>query len=185
MEEKKQEIIESTTFLFEYFFKKMTGWQKYKFSPSDNQKKQIESFIKLLHKKYSLFSVGPDFLIDYFTFQFNYWSQLDTRFDNKVMFNWVVGKKAIERWDDKHKSWSYFLTDFIKDKGIDREVLFNKIAKKTDISLMETSEVERRRFYNTDRGLLHCIETTPLYNSRSKLCILCKHKNDCKQLINN
>jgi len=182
MQEKEREIKEHIGILYEYFFVKMTGWKNYKFRPSDNQEKQISNFVKLLHKNYHLLSIGPNFLIDYYTFQFKYWSELDTRFEGKVMLNWVVGKKALDRWDNKQSSWNYFLQEFIKRFNIDKDILVAKLNGVKIVNKIPLQDIEKLRFYNTERGFVNCIEVTTLYNHRSKLCIFCKFKKDCKKL---
>jgi hypothetical protein len=188
MDEKIEDLSVMVGYLYEYFYRELTSYKHYTFNPSEREIKQIQNFILILHKKhqYNIFSLGINWMIDYFAFQFEYWSKLTTRFDGKIMLNWIVGKKAIERWEGRNKDhWKYFIEEFLSAKKIDKNNLINAFSRPAEglyLQNRRVEDIERSRFYNTPRGLLNCIEKTTRFSQRSSFCITCNYKIDCKKI---
>jgi len=143
----------------------------------------ITNFIKLIDKAYGIESLGEVFIYDYFSFQLNYWVNLDTRFGKKIPITWFVGKKAFLRWKDNPNIDLYHAHKTSDLFGIDISA-FNKSKK--NIDALETKpyeEKEKIRFGHKESQFLHCIETTTLFNHRSTYCVLCENKISCKELL--
>ncbi|HNQ20802.1 MAG TPA: hypothetical protein PKI46_07065, partial [Bacteroidales bacterium] len=51
------------------------------------------------------------------------------------------------------------------------------------ISLNKLEEIERKRFFNTDYALSHCISVTSGYNEKSEFCKMCKFSIECRKLL--
>jgi hypothetical protein len=185
------EMYELVKRLYQYMYQLCANYDDYEFTPTDKECVMMKNFLRTLDAKYQLISISHGFLVRYFLFQFNYWHKLKTRFEGRVMLGWVIGPKALNRWferDDRGKADYLTNVYFTNKKGVsynnilalfqEKSSNFNKI-----IELNEIEEREKKRFYNTDRGLLNCMETTFLYNGKSILCLQCIHKSDCKKIL--
>lgn len=151
----------------------------------------LDKFIDYLDEEYGINHVTVDLLIKYFSFQFSYWADQNISvkkgLGKRIMFSWIVGKKAFARWKDsknKSKVW-YFTKEITIDIDIDEIYTIFEIEETHDLIKPSDYEIrEKRRFYNTDRGFLNCIENTTLYAYDSSLiCIKCKFKSECKKLL--
>ena len=171
--------------LYEYFYQKIYNLPKYSYNDSKINSKYIESFLNIIDKKYKLPCIGKEFLINYFLFQFDYWSQLTLKSYNQTINpQYIIGKKAFQRWSDRDSSYDWQLESL----GIIKKY---KISLRDLKSLLNTQNVEdnnfedkeRKRFLNTERGFIHCIERTTLYNKRSSVCLFCNFKSDCEKLL--
>lgn len=172
--------------LYEAFYRKVYGNSKYIFDPTEKMQKCISTFIELLDKKYKIESIGATFLSSYFIFQFGYWTELDLKvYNERITIPFIVGKKAFERWINRKQEfdWQLYNSNFLKIYKVNINEIIQKFKEEDTSILNRSEEKEKKRFYNTDRGALHCITNTTLYNHQSSLCLVCKNKNDCKTLL--
>lgn len=177
----KQAIVD----LYELFYKKFTGKKRFKLDlKRKNQEKTIDNFINKLDQNYSIASIGIDFLVRYFLFQFYYWKGKDIK--RNIQIEWIIGKKALERFkvNGFNEKFEYFIN---KENTIDFSPVYHKFAQQYyQPNFNEESKKERAeklRFFNTQDGLANCLENTSLYNPDSDICIECKFKEDCKELL--
>lgn len=168
------------TRLFEYFYYKVFN-KHYKLDLDiNNQKKLVDNFLKLLGQQYGLPSIGVDWLITYFVFSFNYWR--DKNIKRPLTLNWIIGKKMFKKFVDKDEHSDYFCGRFTMECDIDTNALRQELNEDESEYNNHSEELEKRRF--TGEGRLHnCIINTTLYNHRSKICIMCTQKVDCKQIL--
>jgi hypothetical protein len=168
---------------YESFYKKKYGNNSYKFKPTPQAEKEIEKYLSFFDSRYKLISLGSDFLFRYFSFQFKRVDGLVLkRFSSKdksgkIQIYDIIGRKAIEYWLTRDINF-----DFI----IENSVIVSKKLIPTENTITATSrseEIEKKRFFNTDRGILNCIEKTTLYNNKSSNCLLCNHKKSCKVIL--
>lgn len=177
----KQAIVD----LYELFYRKFTGKKKFKLDLNKKkQEKIIDNFISKLDENYSIASIGIDFLVRYFLFQFYYWKNKNIK--RNIQIEWVIGKKALDRflYNGFNEKFEYFIN---KENTIDFSPIYHKFAKQNyQPNFNEESKrerVEKLRFFNTEKGLVNCLENTSLYNPDSDLCIQCKFQEDCKKLL--
>ncbi len=140
------------------------------------QLKAIRNFYDFIN---SQFFVGEQWWFDYFCFQFEYFCEKDTQFGKgKILPNWVFGKQAYERWVNRDDEfWVYWVDKFIEKYKIERPKIEVGVSRK---SIEIFRENERKRFFNSDYGLLHC-KTNNLFNLESKLCRICKFNSICNE----
>lgn len=134
----------------------------------------IANFFKYLSKNgYFETSIGQNFLDQYIRFQIEYWHEKEIQ--RQPTLNWFIGKKAIERYfaiENREQS-NYFVSLHTKDF---------KPFKIEDSEIPEHEIRARKIYHNTDKGLLHCLENTTLYN-KCIPCLTCKTKEKCKELL--
>ena len=177
----KQAIID----LYELFYKEFTGNKSFRLDLNRNkQEVKIDNFIKNIGKYYNINSIGIDFLVRYFLFQFYYWKDKNT--NRKIQIEWVIGKKALERFlrNGFNEKFEFFIH---KENDIDFSEIYHKFAvTKYQPDFNEESErerMEKKRFFNTEAGLVNCLENTSLYNPKSDICNQCNFVGDCKELL--
>lgn len=169
---------------FEYFFRKVTGYNNYNFKPTKNDLVTLDKFLDVIDTDYEgIQSIGYNFFYQYFTFSFSHQVEMklkySSQFGNAIMFNWIIGKKAYKRWKTKPKEFWYFYKDFIQNYNISLKDL-DKGVKIEETSLKLVQNRERERYYNTERGFLNCLSENLRY-SNNKFCMFCKYKRRCKQ----
>lgn len=171
--------------LFDHFYNKIYRTQFHLDLEINNHRKVIDSFIKLLKKEYDLSSIGNNYLIEFFSFSFSYWSTKKTK--RKITLNWIIGKKTFKRWLERKEGTDHYTSKFIKEYDIDVDRLRQELQAKPHLDQQQLStseEVEKLRFQG-DARLYNCLQTTTLYNHRSINCLSCCNKTVCKTLLKN
>jgi len=173
--------------LYELFYRKLYSQESYEYIPSKSAEKQIRNFIKLLDKNYTIESIGDNFLVTYFIFQFAYWSELDISAYNKnIVISYIIGPKAFNRWYSRDTEFDYCINSIkVKKAKVTRGEAINVIKDSNYIRRdnLRHEEFEKTRFIGTSRQLVNCIENTTLYNPRSVACLSCKEKTTCKEVL--
>lgn len=171
----KQGYIEVTERIF--------GEEQARYPLNKREENALDKFEKLINKHYEKSSFGPNALSRYFMFQYDYWLELETRVHKgRIPLDWIVGKKAIERWIN------FPYRDLTKARNTTSkyqitENLF-KPRRKVDVAdLKPHEEIEKARHHNQDGGLVNCIEFTTLFNQQSPWCETCNKSDECKLVL--
>lgn len=174
MDNKVDFIIE----LYELFYRDFTGNRKYKFNYNKQNLTLVKKFIDKLN-----YNHNEDWLFDYFGFQFQVRStqNINPNFmfgKVKVMLGWIIGPKALSTYlkasdEQKYYGREYIINRKIKNPKQERFIPFE------NVELKDYYDRERRRFLNTDLGLVHCKDLGLSYDKRSKYCVTCKNKKLC------
>lgn len=154
--------------VYSYLLKKTMSQAHPKFTT--NQEKMIDKFLSNLTPSH-----GDDWLWNYMCFQFSRYEETDKEaLKDKSMIGWVLGPKAIERYKNLTKQHQYYLDDYIV-----RFELRNPLKEKREaLDISDHNQRERKRFYGTERGLVHCKEND-LYDGSTVQCKFCKYKAYC------
>ena len=160
---------EKVKYLYQYFYQLTSKNKKFQFIPREREQKMIDNFLEKL-----TLSHDSDWLFNYFCFQFGRYSTMKTRFDGKIMLGWVIGKKSLQHFRDASSEELYWGEKFRLDFAVK-----NPLKSIEKINLSNYSNQERERFYNTERGLIHCKELN-LFQAINKFCMFCKNKEYCK-----
>lgn len=166
---------------YEFFYIKKYGNKSYKFSPTTKANESVQKFLEILNNRYNLESVGPKFLSMYYSFHYK---RLDgmviKRFSSKDVSGRFqiydfIGAKSFNYWLKRDKNFDYLL-----DQSVPVKQPFQFTG---EIKIIKSEEIEKKRFFNSDRGVLNCIEKTTLYNHKSSNCTLCSFKTNCKEIL--
>jgi len=160
---------ESIVTVFEYITSKVRGDVDFSLRRSDRIDTMIDKFLSSLTPSY-----GEEWLFDFMCFQFSRYLDKKTRFNGKIMINWVIGKAALKVWreaSDKHLYWGEELKQ--------RFHLVNPISRSIELKTQEFRERERTRFLDLDERFLRCSELQ-LYDKGSETCLFCNNKKYCK-----
>lgn len=176
------ELKEQVITLYQYFSCKISRNNSFIFYPTKKQEKAIQSLLDFFHEKYGKYSFSFDKLWEYFQYQFNYWHDKNTRFGKgNIMFDWVIGKKAFDRYNEAVENKSIFYsTDIIDKYLLKKDEVLEIVDFESNSFLFELDEVERKRYLNTDYGLFHCLSLTNGYTEKSEHCKVCINKFECK-----
>jgi hypothetical protein len=162
--------------LYEHFFQITSNNPNFEFRPKIRDKKMIETFVSKLNV-----SQGPDWLFNYFCYQFQRYADKKTRFGKGiVMLGWVIGDKALKRYSEASDEEKYYGEKFRLDHNIS-----NPLTIRTPVDTRSYRQREKKRFYNQVRGLIHCKENDLKYDQKDKLCMFCKNKKECEIWKNN
>lgn len=148
---------------------------------SESNQECITTFLIELHKKIGLAHIGENYINDYLIYQFNYWIDKDVQFGNSITIKKVFAIESLKRYLNRDPDFNWYMAKLQIEPYL---TPIKEIKAKSD-KLNDTEENEKRRFYNEKRGLIHCFDTTTLFNHNSPLCISCIHKEVCKKLLMN
>lgn len=163
MEEKLKQI-------YQYLYETCSGGRFDNFKYSQKDQTLIDKFIKRLN-----YSIGENWLWDYFCYQFNRYIDLKTRLGTgRIPLSWVVGDKAWNKWQEASEEELFYVNDF-KTRFNLKNPVFERVFLLRDNSYKER---ERNRFKNDERRLVHCKENS-LFDRLSKTCFKCKNKVYC------
>lgn len=177
-----------------HFFRQVSGYANYKYNPRMTDLKMIVRFVNWGRNNYKG-QFGADFLIKYFEFQYSYYSGLKTRFGKGVvMINWIIGDKAIKRYetrDIKNNRYAKFFlnknsSEYFKKQSLnlsERRQEKLKIKEKYVLEVHPIEEQFKQSFFNTEKGFVFCCTTTTLFNLKSDLCKKCDFAKQCKETL--
>lgn len=175
-------------YVYQLFYSRVYGNSSYVFKPTERMEKMILKFLSMVDNKYKLETIGVNFIVSYFTFQFNYWDGLElNNYSKRIDLSFIIGEKAFDRWVNRNQNFDWTISEskFLKKNKISISQIKN-FFKESDYNVVNKfEEIEKKRFFATDKGFLNCIEKTTLYNNKSGLCLSCNFKDDCKKLLSN
>ena len=126
-----------------------------------------------------------EYLKTYLEFQFNHWYKHESESEIKrIQPEWIFGDKALKRWEKTDKK----ISAFVVRKNLKKDIKFKAEFKKENwnnivLKLNDKEEQNKTKFFNTVKGFYFCLETTTLYNHKSKYCFDCKFNKDCKEKL--
>lgn len=156
---------------------------KYKIGNADFG--SVRKFLLFFRKTYKKRFPSEEFLTEYLNKQFQFYFYRDSVAEyklNYVRMTWFFGEKSLKRWTDGmstkgHSAHTNFKKQDLHLKEIQQKSLYN--LDKT----YPFEEAEKKRFLNTDAGLIWCYENTTMFHSDSQVCDVCQHKTECKKLM--
>jgi hypothetical protein len=194
----REEAFNLTALIYQEYYRQVTLNQDYVFELDEagKKKKVINKFLDFVDEKYSLKSIGLEYLVNFIESGFNlYFDAKHLKYGvRSIQIEWIIGSKAIERYekikdiDNKYFRKNRKIRQDIKLRVLDKfkhSSLPNRQAIKqllTDGNV-EFYEAEKQRFYDTAEGLAWCMLNTTLYNHKSSLCEACTNRNKCKQIL--
>lgn len=155
---------------YEYFLQRTMSQPNLDVSKIKIDKRYIDYFIKHAPE-----NATREWVFDFMLFQFSryYKTKIYTKNDGFIPFRAVTGKKAFEIWNNKTEEQLYYVTKFKLSLGLQKEVDYKKKATN------EYKDEIRKRFFNTERGLLFCKEHLLEREKGNKYCLKCKFKSIC------
>lgn len=161
----------------------------------DSRKKQfVEEFIKWTDRLNLIVPVNFKWLLSYLIWQIEFY-QSDIQRKGRswrgkgiatIKLHWLLSKEARKRYLSFLNNPKYtFLFEGTKNTFLTfydvKSHFYSDFEDKTKLNQYE--EKEKERFFNTEAGLLWCIEQTTLFNSNSKYCESCNFKTSCKEIL--
>lgn len=165
------------------FLRKLWGKDDFVYEATGPELVTIDKFLGVLDEHVGIESVGHRFMFDYFSFQLNYWVNMDTRFGKKIPLTWFIGKKAISRWFENTEDNQdlFFAHRTAEQLGLRYRPSEPPRRKASELRAYE--ETEKNRYFNSNKGFVHCLSETSLFNHNSKSCKKCDFQKDCKSVL--
>lgn len=169
--------------LYKTYYKQITNNHSFRMHMSDNRATMVYNFINNFLDLTKSNFVQEDALKKFMEFQFNYWYKRNAKYGagTSIQLEWIIGKKAIKRWEEADKKYiSWIIRKNLKK---DHKIVVKKKDNQYDsvalnISIVE--EFEKERFFNTVKGYWNCIINTTMYNHKSEFCMQCNKSSKCK-----
>ena len=180
----------------------ISGSKQYTFNYTENSSLyNFANFIKENKAHY----LTIDWLFDYFNYQFSYWNFIKEEKEKNgglylIQLHWILGKKALKRFDSRSNKDSYFYhSNFFPKFQIKKEDIVEALDKKGLVEIKDDSEEEdksellnelnkkeeqyKKLKYGTIEGFNICLNFTTLFRFDSELCQKCKYKTNCKKTL--
>ncbi len=150
----------------------------------------ITDFLINVHKDYNLQSIDYQFIFKYLVCQYDYWKAIKVKgFGNTTRVANIFGQKAYNRFKERNDNpkfnW-YNAENLLKQQyGISSSFLLRYRAReKKDLTQLSVDEEkEKTLFEDHNVQLVHCIDSTTLFNHNSNHCIKCGARQQCKQML--
>lgn len=142
----------------------------------------MNNFVSLVEGRYGLDCVGPFFLFEYFTYQYDYWFHCELGGSTgKFQLSWIIGEKALDRFEERFIDMVQARA-FIRRHGLSQQE-FEPVKKSDPSKLKISEENDKKIFHNTDNGYGLCVEATTLINLKSPWCEECIFQDKCKDQL--
>jgi hypothetical protein len=156
---------------YQELYRKTSKNTVFVFKPEQKQRTAIENFLKLVPS-----TADEEWIREFLIFQFSRYADQDTRLGKgRIQLNWVIGKKALEKWNSRTSGQLYHTNKFRASHKI--QISKKKVEKIPANNFYLNNE--RRRFYGKERGLIHCAELE-LFEKENEVCKACKNYKICK-----
>lgn len=157
--------------IYQYLYEKAVGKQFSNFRYSERDQTMIDKFVSKLN-----YSIGDDWLWNYFCYQFQRYVDLKTRLGKGIVpLSWVIGEKALKRYREATEEELFYINEFKIRYNVKSPLFEPETVKFSD----NYRNNERKRFTDLNRRLIHCRENE-LFDSKNKVCFSCKNKEYCK-----
>lgn len=168
---------------YQHFYIKFCGVQNYLFVPKESEIKSINRITKWFDENYGKFAVGTNMIFDFCAYQFYFYSKPNAIQSKRyIHIGHIIGEKAIERWINKNQNELQKALLWTSQIGVLITDLNEIINYQEPVSFNALEETERKRFHNTEFGLMHCLTLTKGYSKNSEYCKLCKWSVKCREM---
>lgn len=155
---------------------------------------KLNNFRKKLTRYYNVGALGEKWVFSYITYQFHRLSQSNImRFTNgqgggRIIFDDMIRIKSLETYIESYQNnphTSYFHLKFNKQhRLLESEILSQDTSLFYEVERgHRLLDIERKRFLNTDDGLIHCLDQGLKYDQKSNICKQCNFKETCSLLF--
>jgi hypothetical protein len=138
-------------------------------------REEVEILFCKLSRRTRYVSIGDRFIWNFVTYVF--YSKTNTRAFTNFKFNWLLTSTAVRAWFEKPDDWYVYHGRWIAECGLKMPTEIKNINPRS------TEEVFRRKFLNTPRGFITCLENTSLSDPESRICRICMKKLDCRKIL--
>lgn len=151
--------------IYSYLYSKLNNYQGFILKPTDSQKKQIDNFIVSIGEK------SDNWIFDFLLFQFYRYHDIETKFGKGIIqLNWVIGNKALIKWQKASKEELYYVDLFRRERGLKNPLIVPMKHRLSD------------SYYDNirDKGDLFVCKDLSLFDKEK--CLVCKNFNICEKL---
>ena len=147
----------------------------------------VEQGIKKINQKlYPYSDMADDRIIDYLVYHLYLKREPRRRFTiNEFFSDYAIAKYRQQFIDEGGKSgMNYYINQWLEDGDFTRAGLTKLIEKPKPHKMskfiyMESEELIKKRFINTDMGYMLCQRSTTGWSPRSQCCQICKNASQC------
>lgn len=172
---------------YNFFYKNINKKESVVLKMFPTRIKNIENFIIKFREVTQTKIIQKDILEQFVEWNFNYWFDMkNSKYGNKgIQIEWIISNASMERW----KAANPTKINYILGKNIRKKITYEKKAglkENWDLQLLELNpleEIEKERFFNTQKGFLNCSVFTTHYNHKSSNCLRCDFAESCKKLL--
>ena len=160
---------------------------KFKLSQNGMTLQMVQEGIKRLNETLFPYSnMADERIIDFIVYSLYLKRDMRYRFTvNQIFSEGLMQKFQLQFMSDNGKSgMSYYINEWLDDADLNRAKLTKMIEKPKPHKMskfiyMESEELIKKRFYNTEMGYMLCQRSTTGWTPRSQYCKNCKSVEEC------
>ena len=164
---------------------------KWKFTQSGLAALQLQKGLDMLPALFSVSEIDDERIVDYIVYQI--YRSTKSIEDGKWNHSWLFSQNAMLKYknqflSEKGKSgMNYYINQWLDEYELSRGELTSMIAKQKPNPLrklvyMESEEPIKKRFLNTEVGLLLCQQSTTGWSPLSETCKKCNNWIECGKM---
>ena len=164
---------------------------KWKFTQSGLAALQLQKGLDMLPALFSVSEIDDERIVDYIVYQI--YRSTKSIEDGKWNYSWLFSQNAMLKYknqflSEKGKSgMNYYINQWLDEYELSRGELTSMIAKQKPNPLrklvyMESEEPIKKRFLNTEVGLLLCQQSTTGWSPLSETCKKCNNWIECGKM---
>jgi hypothetical protein len=139
---------------------------------------------------YPYSDMADERIVDFVVYQIYRYRDLIGNYDKGWNLSWCFSDNAVQKFKnqfinaDGKSGMNYFIDQWLNDGSLDRHKLVRMIGDPQEHPLrkyiyMESEELTKRRFLNTEIGLLFCMNNTTGWSPKSRCCKECQYIDKC------
>lgn len=164
---------------------------KWTFSKSGQAAIQLQNGLGLLPGLFNVAAMDDERIVDYIAYQV--YRNREVIADGRWQLSWLFSKNALDKYRKQFLSESgksgmnYYINQWLDEFELSRGALVAMIAKPKPNPLrrmiyMESEEPIKKRFLNTEAGLMLCQQATTGWSPLSATCKECKSWVECGKI---
>lgn len=161
--------------------------EKFKIAQNGMTLQMVQEGVKRLNDKLFLYSnMADERIIDFIVYSLYLKKDTKYRFTiNQIFSDGLIQKFQKQFMSENGKSgMNYYINEWLDDADLNREKLTKMIEKPKPHKMskfiyMESEELIKKRFYNTEMGYALCLHSTTGWSPRSQYCKNCQYVEQC------
>lgn len=143
---------------------------------------------------YNYQGVANDRIVDFVVYQlYRYRDMIADYPHNRWQLSWCFSDNAVDKYrrqfiaEEGKAGMNYYIDQWLRQGSLDRQSLTDMLAEPGQHRLakyiyMESEEMTKKRFLNTEMGLMLCIQSTTGWSPKSPTCQKCNNTSRCLEV---
>lgn len=138
-------------------------------------REKITLQLKRLGKKTNINSIGNNYIWNFVTYIL--YKKQDNRQYKNFKLIWLTSKSSFDVWNERPDDWYVYHGRWLLEN------ILKQPKTVVNINPRHTEETFRKKYLNTPKGFITCLENTSFIDPESRFCKICIKKIDCREIL--